>query len=114
MVLRIQGLQKQRQISEKVYQDNGLKLSDKTLIKYFILIVVVVNSMKRIFLSPQCGYKYRRSIKKKLRKEMAEVHNTHNATVYIQRYSYMRKIIFWVSRSCMILLLILTLYKILG
>ena len=97
-----------------MYQDNGLKLSDKTLIKYFILIVVVVNSMKRIFLSPQCGYKYRRSIKKKLRKEMAKAHNTHNATVYIQRYSYMRKIIFWVSRSCMIILLILTLYKILG
>ena len=70
--------------------------------------------MNRLFLGPQCGYKYCRSIKKKLRKEMAKAHNTHNATVYIQRYSYMRKIIFWVSRSCMILLLILTLYKILG
>ena len=68
--------------------------------------------MKRIYIVPRRDYKYKKGIKKTINKEMTGVNIIHNANINVQRYSCMKRIIFCISRSFMIMLLIFTLYRI--
>ena len=70
--------------------------------------------MKRIYIGPNSSYQYRKGIKKRLHKEITSVNIVYHENIQRQRYNCLKKIISCISRACMIILLIFTLFRILN
>ena len=70
--------------------------------------------MKRIYIGPNSSYQYQKGIKKRLCQKIQCVNIVYHENIQRQRYNCLKKIISCISRACMIILLIFTLFRILN
>ena len=68
--------------------------------------------MKRIYIGTQNNHQFSKSIKKKLRNEIKNVNLVYSNMIHKQKYNRLKKVIYYIAKLIMVILIISTLFLI--